>query len=167
MIDAAYCRLMARYNSWMNRQLYAACAQLSDPQRKAERGAFFGSVHGTLNHLLYGDTAWLRRFKGQPLDGLHARVEIHADFHALRTARQALDSELLDWANSVGQHWLEADFTYYSLLDGATRTRPAWLLVVHLFNHQTHHRGQLTTLLSQSGVDFGVTDLPAMMDQAP
>jgi uncharacterized damage-inducible protein DinB len=162
VIDPAYCRLLARYNRWMNQRLYAACAGLDDAQRKQDRGAFFGSIHGTLNHLLVGDTAWMNRFTGQPLGGLHARAELHADFRDLRAARERLDAEILDWAAAIRQSWLEADFTYTSMVDGGSHTRPAWQLVTHLFNHQTHHRGQLTTLLFQLGIDPGVTDLPAM-----
>jgi uncharacterized damage-inducible protein DinB len=153
---------MARYNQWMNRKLYAACAQLSDAQRKEDRGAFFGSIHATLNHLLYGDTAWMRRFSGRPLDGLHARMEFHPDLEALRAMRELFDKEIIAWAEGLTPDWLAADFSYTSIADGITRTRPAWLLVTHLFNHQTHHRGQIATLLSQFGVDVGVTDLPAM-----
>ena len=162
MIDRDYCALMACYNQWMNRKLYAACAQLSDAQYREDRGAFFGSAHGTLNHLLYADTAWMRRFKGRPLDGLHARMEFHPELEALRAMRDIFDQEIISWAEGLKPEWLAADFTYTSIVDGTTRTRPAWTLVTHMFNHQTHHRGQLTTLLSQSGIDPGVTDLPAM-----
>lgn len=162
MITSTYCALMARYNQWMNRKLYAACAQLSDAQRKQDRGAFFGSIHGTLNHLIYGDTAWMRRFSGRPLDGLHPRMEFHPELEALRAMRDIFDQEIIAWAEQLSPEWLAADFTYTSMADGTTRTRPAWVLVTHLFNHQTHHRGQITTLLSQFGIDVGVTDLPAM-----
>jgi uncharacterized damage-inducible protein DinB len=162
VIDPAYCRLMAHYNRWMNQRLYATCAGLSDEQRKQDRGAFFGSIHGTLNHLLYGDIAWMNRFTGKPLTGLHARVELHAAFDQLRAARECLDAEILAWAGAIRQDWLDSDFTYASIVDGKSRVRPAWQLVTHLFNHQTHHRGQLTTLLCQLGIDSGVTDLPAM-----
>ena len=62
MIAPAYCQLMARYNRWMNERLYALCAGLDDDERKRDRGAFFGSIHGTLNHLLWGDRMWLGRF---------------------------------------------------------------------------------------------------------
>jgi uncharacterized damage-inducible protein DinB len=109
----------------MNERLYELCAGLPDTERQRDRGAFFKSVHSTLNHLLYGDRAWMSRFTGRDLG------------------------------------WREpADEFTYTRIDGRTRTLPAWLLVAHMFNHQTHHRGQLTTLLSQLGVDPGATDLP-------
>ncbi len=159
MIDLEYCRLMARYNRWMNQQLYGHCAALDDGARKQDRGAFFKSIHGTLNHLLYGDLAWLYRFTRFSLDGLDPSAGLYDDFAALRQRREALDQELIDWVESLDAQWLATDFTYYSKAYRSDFTRPAWLLVTHLFNHQTHHRGQLTTLLSQLGIDPGVTDL--------
>ena len=153
---------MAQYNQWMNEKLYAASAQLTDAERKQDRGAFFESLHGTLNHLLYGDLAWLCRFTGKPLDGLDPNAGLYDDFQTLRARRVELDRELIDWVETITPDWLGADLTYYSRASRASFTRPAWTLVVHLFNHQTHHRGQATTLLTQAGVDIGVTDLPAL-----
>ena len=155
---------MAAYNRWMNEKLYACAAQLSDAQRKEDRGAFFKSVHGTLNHLLYGDLAWLYRFTGRSLEGLDPGAGLYDDFERLQQRRLELDAELSDWAAGLTPQWLDADFTYYSQAYAAHFTRPAWLLVVHLFNHETHHRGQITTLLSQLGIDVGATDLPVMPD---
>lgn len=162
MIDPAWCALMARYNQWMNRKLYAACARLSDAQYREDRGAFFGSVHGTLNHLLFGDTAWMRRFRNRPLDGLHMRMEFHPELAALAAMRELLDKEIVEWAEGLSPQWLAADFGYTVMSTGSRNVRPAWELVTHMFNHQTHHRGQVTTLLSQQGIDIGVTDLPGM-----
>lgn len=161
MIDRDHACLMARYNQWMNLKLYDAAARLSDAQRKEDRGAFFKSIHGTLNHLLYGDLAWLCRFTGRSSDGLHPALGID-DFEALRARRIAVDEELLAWAGTLTPAWLAADFTYFSMAYAGSFTRPAWTLVVHLFNHETHHRGQVTTLLSQLGVDVGATDLPLL-----
>jgi uncharacterized damage-inducible protein DinB len=160
MHDPAYFRLMAEYNSWMNGRLYELCAGLSDAERRCDRGAFFKSIHGTLDHLLYGDLAWMSRFTGSPPEPPPLGVEICPDFEELRRARRRLDTEIRAWAASLRRDWLEAPFTYTSKVDGQTRTLPAWVLVVHMFNHQTHHRGQLTTLLMQAGLDPGVTDLP-------
>jgi uncharacterized damage-inducible protein DinB len=160
MISPVHARTMAAYNRWMNERLYALCAALGDAERKRDRGAFFRSVHGTLNHLLYGDRAWMSRFLGRDLGWNGPADELYADFDGLRAARATLDGLIEDWAAGLEERWLAADFTYTSRIDGRTRTFPAWLLVTHLFNHQTHHRGQLTTLLSQLGVDPGVTDLP-------
>ncbi|MGF1566994.1 MAG: DinB family protein [Nodosilinea sp.] len=151
---------LARYNHWMNQRLYALCAQLSDQERKADRGAFFKSIHGTLNHLLYGDRVWMGRFTRQPADLPNMGQALYDDFAELRHAREAMDQTILDWAATLTANWLSQPFEYISGVDKQTRTLPTWLLVTHMFNHQTHHRGQITTLLSQLGYDPGVTDLP-------
>ncbi len=156
----AHARVMAEYNRWMNERLYALCAEMPDAERKRDRGAFFGSIHRTLNHLIYADSAFLARFKGEAPPYTRPDQEIHADFGTLREARVALDGALLAWVGTLDAGWLLAPVTYRSFVDGALRTLPAWVLVTHLFNHQTHHRGQITTLLSQAGLDPGVTDLP-------
>lgn len=162
MISVEHAQLMADYNRWMNAKLYAAAAQLSDAERRADRGAFFKSIHGTLVHLLRADLAWYWRFTGRPLEGLADHLARHDDFAALRTQREALDAELQAWTARLTAAWLAADFTYFSIAYNAPYTRPAWVLVVHLFNHETHHRGQVTTLLTQLGIDIGETDLPVL-----
>lgn len=165
MPSPEYCALMARYNRWMNRKLYAICADLSDEVRKQDRGAFFRSIHGTLNHLLFGDIVWMARF--QQREGPKRIIaELHADFGELRAAREAMDARILEWTATLTPQWLVAPFSYASNVDRRVRTMPAWVLVAHLFNHQTHHRGQLTTLLSQLGIDPGVTDLPFLPEFA-
>jgi uncharacterized damage-inducible protein DinB len=166
MLSPDYCRLFTAYNAWMNDRLYAAAATLGDAERKADRGAYFKSIHNTFNHLLYGDTAWLYRFTGRPLDGLAPGATLHEDYAALRVRRAELDAELKDWVETVTPEWLAADFSYYSQISRTSHVRPAWTLVAHLFNHQTHHRGQITTLLSQAGVDPGITDLPMVPELA-
>jgi uncharacterized damage-inducible protein DinB len=162
MIDAEYARTMARYNRWMNERLYALCASLGEEERRRDRGAFWKSIHGTLNHLCYADLAFLSRFTGDPGEVPPLGVELYASFAELLADRNAIDARLDAWAGSLTDAWLAAPHTYTSRVDGRTRTAPAWVLVAHLFNHQTHHRGQLTTLLSQMGHDCGVTDLPFM-----
>lgn len=159
MITREHAQLMAEYNRWMNAKLYAAAATLTDAERKADRGAFFKSIHGTLVHLLVADLAWYYRFTGQSLDGLPDEAARCADFVHLCARRVAVDADLEAWAATLQADWLAADFTYYSAAYAAQFTRPAWLLVAHLFNHETHHRGQITTLLSQLGIDIGATDL--------
>lgn len=161
MISREHALTLARYNRWMNDKLYAACGQLSDEQRKAERGAFFGSIHRTLNHLLVGDLIWLARFTGGSRDGLHIAQPLHEDHAALAAHRRQTDEALIAFAGTLTPEWLAADFEIHSSAYGVYR-RPAWLFVTHLFNHQTHHRGQITTLLSQQGIDIGATDLPVL-----
>jgi uncharacterized damage-inducible protein DinB len=167
MITPEYVQLMARYNQWMNDKLYAACEQCSDAERKADRGAFFKSIHSTLNHLVWGDSMWLGRFsKGTGLESAMPTtligVDLYAEWDALKAARSKLDDGLLLGAKFVAQQWLDQDFSWYSGLTKSTRSAPACLLVTHMFNHQTHHRGQITTLLAQQGIDVGVTDVMMM-----
>ncbi len=168
MIDSHYCATIASYNQWMNQRLYDACAKLPDSERKADRSAFFGSIHRTLNHILYGDLAFMSRFTGDPSQVPELGVNLYEDFAELQSARAALDTRILNWVPSLSRTWLAEDHTYVSMVDGVTRTAPKWVLLTHMFNHQVHHRGQVTTLLAQQGIDMGTTDLPFMPDfQAP
>jgi len=160
MITPDYCRVMARYNRWMNERLYAVCAGMSDAERKRDRQAFFGSIHGTLNHLLWGDLMWLGRFVGPECTYPQFGTDMFATFEELAAARAATDRDLLEWAGNVSTEWLARPLTYTSVVDGKPRRLPAAVAAVHLFNHETHHRGQVTTLLKQAGIDPGVTDLP-------
>lgn len=167
MIAPTYARTMAQYNLWMNEKVYAACDRLTDAQRKADCGAFFKSIHSTLNHILWGDCIWLGRFtKDTLLEKTYPKAAVGTDLFdawpALKAARESMDADILAWAKTLDDDWLVRDFNWYSGLTKSTRTRPAWLLVTHLFNHQAHHRGQVTTLLSQHGVDPGDTDLMLM-----
>jgi uncharacterized damage-inducible protein DinB len=159
---------MARYNRWMNEKVYASAALLGDEERKRDRGAFFKSIHGTLNHLLVADWIWLGRLHGVVApDGFLAKgvraldQELFADFAELRTERQRTDQAIDAWATSVTAQSFGEPLRYVS--GGRQREYPLWWVVSHLFNHQTHHRGQITTLLVQAGQDPGSTDLLAML----
>lgn len=162
MIDREYACTLARYNCWMNQRLYASCRQLSDDQLYTDRGAFFGSLYLTLNHILYADLAFLSRFTGIPAEAPILGQELCDGFDDLSRHRQATDRRLMSWAETLDVEWLQHPLTYTSQVDGRQHTHPRWFLVVHLFQHQVHHRGQLTTLLSQLGVEYGSTDLPFM-----
>ena len=165
----------ARYNQWMNRKLYDVAATLGDEERRRDLGAFFRSVHGTFNHLLLADRAWLYRFTRDPAVGASrdARgnvIEIRTvdqilydDFATLRAERERTDADCLGWTAGLTPAALAAPFTYRTMSTGERYEQPLWSLVTHLFNHQTHHRGQVTTLLKQLGCDPGVTDLAAML----
>ena len=167
MITPQYAQTMAHYNRWMNEKIYAACDRLTDVERKEDCGAFFKSIHSTLNHLLWADYNWLGRFaKDTPLEKAYPKAamgsDLHDDWNTLKAARVAMDADILAWTALLDTDWLGRDFTWYSGLTKSNRTKPAWLLVAHMFNHQTHHRGQVTTLLSQRGIDPGDTDLMLM-----
>lgn len=162
MIDKSYVQQMARYNEWQNRNLYGAADQIGDAERKRERGAFFGSIHGTLNHLLWGDQIWMSRFAGMPKPegGIAGSTTRFPDWEDLKRERVAFDRAIIDWAEKLDPHWFESDLVYFSGAAQREIRRPKWLLVTHMFNHQTHHRGQVHCMLTQSGVKPGDTDLP-------
>ena len=160
MITPEYCQLMARYNRWMNERLYAALSELPDEERKRERGAFFGSMHGTLNHLLWGDRMWLGRFIDEPCTASAFGADMYADFAQLVNEREITDRKMLDWAGNVPASWLSGTLAFTSKVDGRTRELPRAVAAMQLFNHGTHHRGQLTTLMRQAGRDPGETDIP-------
>ncbi len=160
MIDPTYCQLLARYAHWMNERLHRALGELPEEARRRERGAFFGSIHDTCNHLLWGDRVWLARFTGDaPPPGDFGRG-MFDDFVTLAAERDITDRRMLRWAGDVTPAWLEGTLRYRSVVDGRERALPAAVAAIHLFSHGIHHRGQLTTLMTQAGVDPGVTDLP-------
>jgi uncharacterized damage-inducible protein DinB len=169
MLSPEWLGAFARYNRWMNDRLYAVVATLSDEARKRDSGAFFKSIHGTLNHLLLADRVWLGRFTGLTVpDGFlgpggirSLDQELYADFQELRRERAVTDDELSAWVSELTEERLASPLVY--LRRGQRQESPLWWAVAHLFNHQTHHRGQLTTLLTQQGCDPGVTDLFAML----
>ncbi len=167
--------LMANYNQWMNRKLYDAALTLTDAELAMDRQAFFGSILGTLNHLVLGDTVWLKRFAQHPA-GFSALVPMQAvatpaelkqlafaDIRELATYRTWLDQLIVDWSHTVQETDLDHRL-HYSNMRGVTADKDFFSLLIHFFNHQTHHRGQATTLLTQAGLDVGTTDLLALID---
>jgi uncharacterized damage-inducible protein DinB len=153
---------MAAYNRWMNEKLYGAAAHLTDEERKRDLGAFFKSIHATLSHILLGDQSWLQRFRGQPVTMTSPAQETHARFDELQAARWQMDSDIAHWAEGLTDEFAAAPLRFWSVTYQKERVIPGWAAVVHMFNHQTHHRGQVTTLLKQLGRDPGVTDFPWM-----
>jgi len=162
VLTPAYCQLMARYGRWKNERMFAALAALPDAERKRDRGAFFGSIHATLNHIVWADRVWIGRFTGTPYGVAAFGIDQFDDFGALARAREEADTLILDWAGRVDEHWLASTLDYRASSDGKRRLLAAWVGVAHLFNHATHHRGQVTTLMKQAGATPGVTDLPYM-----
>jgi uncharacterized damage-inducible protein DinB len=150
---------MSGYNRWMNEKLYAACASLPQTLRRQDVGAFFKSIHGTLSHLTLADRIWLGRFVGPAYQVNSLDEDRWPDFEDLRRERVEADEAIEHWATSLGDDADDADLVYRSIVNPQERRMPLRLAAVHFFNHQTHHRGQVTTLLKQQGVDPGVTDL--------
>ena len=165
--------LLASYNTGMNHQVYSASATLPKEALVADRGAFFGSIIGTLNHIVAGDTIWLRRFTAHPSNftSLKAILDIPApaslthiysdDLASLTEHRARLDAIINALAAEITDSDLTQALSYQNSRGDNQKNFGALLL--HFFNHQTHHRGQASTLLSQSGVDIGVTDLVALI----
>jgi uncharacterized damage-inducible protein DinB len=178
MSTPEYFSLLARYNADMNRQLYDAAAQLPEAELRADRKAFFGSLAGTLNHLLSADTIWLKRFSTHPaaFPALRAMQELpppggltHSfgdTVPALRTHRDTLDAIISAWIPQLVEADLAHSFEYRSVRGDIYRKQFGSVLL-HFFNHQTHHRGQASTLLTQAGVDIGVTDLLLWVPDLP
>lgn len=156
----------ARYNTLANRALYAACRALSDEERRRDLGAFFGSVHGTLNHLLLGDRIWMTRFEGgtHPSTGLDAIL--FESFEALAVARVEMDSRIEQFFAAPPAGFLECSLSYVNNA-GVASVDPVAVIVPHFFNHQTHHRAQIHTLLSQLGRDPPVLDLHRVLRPNP
>ena len=157
-----YFQLMSRYNRWMNEKLLDVCSAMPDELRRADRGAWFKSVHGTLNHILLCDRLWLGRFTHQPYPARSLDEELYHDWDEFKVERAKTDDAIDAWLASLSDDDLKAPLTFTSLSKPQERTVTLWILLAHLFNHQTHHRGQITTIMEQLGYDSGVTDLPMM-----
>lgn len=164
MIPAAYCRQMARYNQWQNDSLMTAAETLDDAALRAERGAFFGSIFGTFNHVLWGDGMWMSRFAGWPPPGgrIADSPRLTTDWATFRDRRQDADQRLIDWADGLDDAALKGELSWHSGALGQNVARPRALLVAHMFNHQTHHRGQIHAMLTAAGARPGDTDLFVM-----
>ncbi len=157
MIDSRYTSVMSNYNKWFNERLYACCESLSEEELRRDQGAFFKSILLTLSHVADADERFLGAFSGNPVQRQEERT--FASFAELRSARTLLDDRMVAWASTVTPSWLSEQITFVSQTDGAPRTVERAVFVLHMFNHQTHHRGQVSTLLSQLGLDVGLTDL--------
>lgn len=151
---------LERYHRWFNIQLYDACATLTDHQRKSDQGAYFTSIHGTLNHLLLAQKIWLGRFVGEPFVFDDLNQELHQDFEALRADQVATDQQFREWL--LESLPLEGQRLEFVNSFGDAMSLDYVQAAAHVFNHATHHRGQVTTLLFQQGVDVGITDLARM-----
>ena len=160
-VSVAYVRMMTAYNAEMNRRLYDAAGRLTDEARRQERGAFWGSIHGTLAHLVWGDRQWMSHFDGWAKNkvSLGDSARDPRPFEALRADRVALDADLEAWAGRVRQDWLDGSLTWFSGAAGREVCKPLAILVPHFFNHQTHHRGQAHAMITAAGETTGDTDL--------
>jgi uncharacterized damage-inducible protein DinB len=178
MTSPAHFVHLASYNQWMNRKLYNAAAVLSDEQLAQDRGAFFGSILGTLNHIAVADILWLQRFASHfpglaslsPLQEMPTPTGLDqplcSSFAELTNLRASLDEVIVHLSNELSAQVLDAPLEYTST-QGIQGKKPFGEVVLHFFNHQTHHRGQATTLFSQMGINVGATDLILLIPNLP
>lgn len=172
----AHFELLADYNQWMNAKVYEAAGQLSATEVSRDRGAFFGSILGTLNHIVVGDTVWLKRFAAHE-SGLLSLREIadlqnptnlnqivFDDLGRLAEHRVWLDRQINNWIAELSDGVLDSVLCYHST-KGVPANRRYSSLVLHFFNHQIHHRGQVSTLLYQAGVDVGSTGMLGLIPE--
>jgi uncharacterized damage-inducible protein DinB len=166
MIDLAYVQRMARYNRWQNQNLYGVADTLPDDERRRERGAFFGSIHKTLSHLLWADRVWMSRFgAGEKVEvGIPQSVSLYPEWEPLKRERAAFDETIIRWADKLDDAWLSGNLAWFSASAQREFSNPRWQLVTHMFNHQTHHRGQVHGMLTQAGGKPGDTDMFLMPD---
>ena len=174
MSTPSHFREMAEYNEWMNAKVHETAARLTAEELALDRGAFFGSILGTLNHLVVGDTIWLKRFAAHPanptsLEPLRAMAQpaalnqvLFTDLGELAACRKVIDAAIKAWAAALTQADLD-HVLHYANTKGVKSQKRMSSLATHFFNHQTHHRGQVTTLLFQAGQDVGTTDLLALI----
>lgn len=166
MVTAEYCQTMARYNAWQNKSLSACVKELEDKELHKDRKAFFGSIWKTANHLLWGDQLWMSRFDGGygPSTGIAESVALHDDTQLWLDDRLRTDQRIERWAGKLRQVDLVGPLVWHSGVMNKTMIKPTALCVVHFFNHQTHHRGQMHAMLTAAGQSPDDTDLPFMPD---
>ncbi|MFK7792090.1 MAG: DinB family protein [Devosiaceae bacterium] len=164
MIKQDYAITMAHYNAWQNENMASSMASLSAAELEKDRGAFFGSILQTASHLLWGDTFWMSRFSGSPAPncGIEGSLIFAASWDDYRPRRQAQDQAILQWTKTMDQAWLQGELCWFSGTLGREVCKPTALLLMHFFNHQTHHRGQIHAMLTAAGADTQATDLPFM-----
>ena len=158
--------MMAAYNSWANERLYDAASMLSDAQYRSDRGAFFGSIHATLNHILIGDRIWMHVFTGEGERPRQLDAILYDDFDALRAARRAEDARISTYVSQLSEHDLQATVHYRPLRSPTHIEQHLGPLLLHFFNHQTHHRGQAHAILTQFTAEAPSLDLVIFQRQS-
>ena len=141
-------KMFAHYNAWANRRLFEAAAVLPAADYRADRGAFFGSVHGTLNHILVADRIWMKRFTGEGETYRRLDLILFDDLGELRSARDAEDRRIIAYLDSLDDAALGGTLSYRTIVNPTEIVQPLAPTLAHFFNHQTHHRGQVHALLT-------------------
>ncbi|MDZ5696305.1 DinB family protein [Chelativorans sp. M5D2P16] len=151
--------MMAAYNRWANGILYDAAAGLEPEEYTRDVGAFFRSMMGTLNHILVADRIWMQRFTGEGNAPASLDAIVHSALPALRLAREAEDARIIEWIAGLDEKGLQGRFTYVTVVNPRTVSQRLAPALTHLFNHQTHHRGQAHMILSVLGAEPPALDL--------
>ncbi|MEM7213941.1 MAG: DinB family protein [Pseudomonadota bacterium] len=162
MITPSFVQMMSRYNKWQNQSLYNVANGLTLEERRKDRGAIFHSIHETLCHLLWGDQIWMSRFADMPkpvAGGVMESLSMIDDWCDLKAERERMDEAIIEWGARVSQSYLDGELTWYSGSQKKNFTLNAGKLVAHMFNHQTHHRGQVHAMLTAAGGRPDDTDL--------
>jgi uncharacterized damage-inducible protein DinB len=153
-------RLMAGFNRWANGRIYDAVATLGDADYFKERAcAFFGSIHGTLNHLLVVDRLWFGRLAGAVPPISRLDEILYDDFASLRAAREAEDARIVAQLDGMAEADLARDCHFSLLSQPGERVMKTQVILPTVFNHQTHHRGQVHAMLKEAGVEPPALDL--------
>jgi uncharacterized damage-inducible protein DinB len=152
-------QMFAAYNRWANALLYSAARQLPDEGYRLDRGAYFKSVHGTLNHVLVADRIWMKRFTGEGDAPKRLDAIVCDDLEKLAIERGREDERIVDWLGHIDAKALSGRFTYTAIADMRTISQRIAPALAHFFNHQTHHRGQAHALLTGFGLEAPVLDL--------
>lgn len=169
MIDAAYVLTLARYNAWQNSQLMRIFDVMDHGDLTKDRGAFFKSILGTANHIIWGDTLWMNRFdpaQPRPSGTMEDSPNLFPTISAWSAERFQLDGRIKLWAEGLKSIDLCGDLTMRSRIKQIDMTRPVSYCVTHFFNHQTHHRGQIHAMLTSAGQTAPVSDLFCMPEDA-
>ena len=169
MIDTRYALTMARYNAWQNRQLKGIFEDKGEAWLRKTGAAHFGSIFATANHILWADALWMGRLTGTetPEQGVADSVRFTDSLADWAIARFRMDARIVKWAETLRTTALHGDLTWHSLVEDAQMTRPRAFLVAHMFNHQTHHRGQIHAMLTAAGAEAPVSDLVFMPEAGP
>lgn len=174
MSEKSQLMLMTEYNQLMNQRMIKACENMSSDSLSENKGAFFNSAIGTLNHILIGDCIWLKRFSTHPSAYISLKslsefkkpdrldIILFSDLASLKEERSILDNIFIEWCSELKEEDLDKPLKYANF-KGKVHNKRFGDLILHVFLHQIHHRGQVTTLLSQENIDFGETDLPEIV----
>lgn len=166
MISTEYLQRMARYNRWQNESVYRAASSLNDHDRRLDRGSFFKSIHATLSHIIWADHVWMSRISDWALPdmGISRSVELFTDWDVLQRERKFADHRFISWADSASPDVVQGELTWFSGAMQKQMSMPKAVCIMQIFNHQTHHRGQVHAMLTSAGASLDDTDIPFMPD---